>query len=112
MIEVVKKQAEAVKKLLRPSRLLAHSGARRQATFFTKFDKTVVVDFNEKVEAHLKALYERRGKASNRVFPRPRDTKGPGFSPTHKSWRTGFGLTPKCRGSTSTTSGTSLSAIV
>lgn len=59
-------------------KLLAYSGARRMAglrarwedvdwgnrqlTLHTKFDKAVVVDFNEKLEAHLKDLFERRSE--------------------------------------------------
>jgi integrase len=69
-------------------KLLAFSGARRQAglslkwnqvdwsnrqlTLFSKFDKRVIVDFNEKLEAHLKDLFERRDPDSPWVFPTPR----------------------------------------
>jgi integrase len=76
--------------------LLAFSGARRQAgvslrweqvdwsnrqlTLFTKFDKRVVVDFNEKLEAHLKDLFARRDPDSPWVFPTPRQgKKGTGY---------------------------------
>lgn len=77
-------------------KLLAFSGARRQAalslkweqadfanrqlTLFTKFDKRVVVDFNEKLEAHLKELWSRRNQESPWVFPSPRPPEdGPGY---------------------------------
>jgi integrase len=77
-------------------RLLAFSGARRQAglslrwkdidwanrqlTLFTKFDKTVVVDFNEMLEAHLKEIWVRRNQDSPWVFPSPRPPEnGPGY---------------------------------
>jgi integrase len=77
-------------------KLLAFSGARRQAalslrwdqvdwsnrqlTLFTKFDKTVIVDMNEKLEAHLKELWSRRNQDSPWVFPSPRAAEnGPGY---------------------------------
>ena len=69
-------------------RLLAFSGARRQAglsarwsqvdwnnrqlTLFTKYDKTAVVDFNEKLETHLKDMWEHRDENSPWMFPSPR----------------------------------------
>jgi integrase len=77
-------------------KLMAFSGARRQAalsakwkqvdwtnrqlTLFTKFDKTVVVDFNEKLEVHLKELHKRREKEVDWIFPSPRtQKKGEGY---------------------------------
>lgn len=76
-------------------KLLAYSGARRQAglslrweqvdwtnrqvTFFTKFDKAAVVDFNEKLEAHLKDMLGRKQESCPWVFPSPRSSDGPGF---------------------------------
>ena len=73
-------------------KLLAFSGARRQAalslkwcqvdwsnrqlTLFTKYEKRVVVDLNEKLEAHLKDMHARRDEKSTWVFPSPR---GPGY---------------------------------
>jgi integrase len=73
-------------------KLLAFSGARRQAalslkwcqvdwsnrqlTLFTKYDKRVVVDLNQRLEAHLKEMYARRDEESPWVFPSPR---GPGY---------------------------------
>lgn len=69
-------------------KLLAFSGARRtagltarwnqvdwknrQLTLYTKYDKTVVVDFNEKLEAHLKDMFGRRDQKSQWLFPSPR----------------------------------------
>ena len=70
-------------------KLLAFSGARRlaglslswdqidfanrQITFHTKFDKSVTVEFNDKLEAHLKDLRARRQDETNPwVFPSPR----------------------------------------
>src|SRR5215469_13517988 len=78
------------------TRLLAYSGARRQAglsarwsqvdwdnrqlTLFTKFDKTGVIDFNEKLEAHLTDMFARRDENSPWIFPTPRPSeKGPGY---------------------------------
>lgn len=77
-------------------KLLAFSGARRQAglsarwnqvdwnnrqfTLFTKFDKTAVVDFNEKLEVHLKDMWGRRDENSPWMFPTPRPSQeGPGY---------------------------------
>ena len=73
-------------------KLLAFSGARRQAalslkwsqvdwsnrqlTFFTKYDKCVVVDLNQRLEAHLKEMYARRDENNPWLFPSPR---GPGY---------------------------------
>ena len=69
-------------------KLWAYSGARRQAglsarwslvdwknrqiSFDTKFDKRVVVDFNDKLEAHLKDMWARRDTNSDWLFPSPR----------------------------------------
>jgi hypothetical protein len=75
-------------------KFLAFSGARRQAglsakwsqvdwnnrqlTLFTKFDKRVVVDFNEKLEAHLTDLKSRRASADEPwIFPSPRRADTP-----------------------------------
>jgi integrase len=68
-------------------KLMAYSGARataaqtlrwekvdwerRQVTFFTKFDTTVVVDFNPALEAHLRDMKSRTTKNSVWVFPSP-----------------------------------------
>lgn len=76
-------------------KLLAYSGARRQAglsakwtqvdwtnrqmTFFTKFDKAVVVDFNEKLEAHLTDMLDRRDENVPWIFPSPRSDAARGF---------------------------------
>ncbi|HTR43449.1 MAG TPA: tyrosine-type recombinase/integrase [Pseudomonadales bacterium] len=77
-------------------KLLAFSGARRQAglsarwsqvdwanrqlTLFTKYDKTAVVDFNNKLEAHLKDMWARRDEGSPWIFPTPRPSEeGPGY---------------------------------
>ncbi|HEV2454293.1 MAG TPA: hypothetical protein VGY98_08530 [Verrucomicrobiae bacterium] len=46
---------------------------------FTKFDKAVVVDFNDKLEAHLKDMHSRRDENSPWVFPSPRLQEGPGY---------------------------------
>jgi integrase len=75
-------------------KLMAYSGARRTAALharwehvdwrnrqlhlFTKRDKEVVVDFNPKLEAHLKVMHQRRvptddaGTLSPFLFPSPR----------------------------------------
>lgn len=76
-------------------KLLAFSGARRQAglsarwdqvdwsnrqiSFFTKFDKKVTVDFNDKLEAHLKDLWKRREEGLPWIFPTPRLRGGEGY---------------------------------
>ena len=44
----------------------------RQISFDTKFDKRVVVDFNDKLEAHLKDMWRRRNPNSDWLFPSPR----------------------------------------
>jgi site-specific recombinase XerD len=78
-------------------RLMQYSGARRTAALraqwdhvdwqnrqlhlFTKRNKEVVVDFNPKLEAHLKAMHRRRvpidekGRLSPFLFPSPRPGK-------------------------------------
>jgi integrase len=70
-------------------KLLAYSGARRMAglrakwsqvdfsnrqiTFYTKYDKRVVVDFNPKLETHLKDMDARRGdRKIDPLFPSTR----------------------------------------
>lgn len=68
-------------------KLMAFSGARRKASlsakwdqidwnnrqiaFYTKFDKKVIVDFNDKLEAHLNDMLARKGD-SPWMFPSPR----------------------------------------
>jgi integrase len=76
-------------------KLLAFSGARRQAglsvkwsqvdwenrqlTLFTKFDRTVVVDFNAELETHLLDLKSRRASEDNPwIFPGTRGAE-PGY---------------------------------
>lgn len=77
-------------------RLLAYSGGRRQGalsakwdqvdwnnrqiTFFSKFDKRSIVDFNDPLEAHLKDMWARRDVTKPWIFPSPRkQKKGLGF---------------------------------
>lgn len=49
----------------------------KQITLYTKYDKTVVVDFNENLEAHLLAMKERKLEGCDYLFPSIRvNTKG------------------------------------
>lgn len=41
----------------------------KQITLFTKYDKTVVVDFNENLEAHLVAMKARKVEGCDYLFP-------------------------------------------